>query len=183
MPGTDRLGVDRPRGDRLGGDRLGGLDGLRAVAVTAVVLFHLDPSLVPGGFLGVDVFFVISGFLITRLLLTELRRTGRLRLGEFYVRRARRLFPAVPCWPSSSSAASVFVWRDELATLRGNVLSSLGYVTNWWLILDHQSYFVSSGRPPMLQHLWSLAIEEQYYLVWPVVILGVSALDPRPSTA
>jgi peptidoglycan/LPS O-acetylase OafA/YrhL len=158
------------------GERLGGLDGLRAIAVAAVVLFHLDSSVVPGGFLGVDVFFVISGFLITRLLLTELHRTDTIALGAFYRRRARRLFPSVAVLAFVVSAASVFVWRDELDTLRGNVLSSLGYVTNWWLIFDHQSYFASSGRPPMLQHLWSLAIEEQYYLIWPILILGVAAL-------
>jgi peptidoglycan/LPS O-acetylase OafA/YrhL len=164
-------------------DRLGGLDGLRAVAVAAVVLFHVDSDLVPGGFLGVDVFFVISGFVITRLLLDELSRTGGLRLVQFYRNRARRLFPSVAALIVVVSLASVLVWRDELATLRASVLSSVGYATNWYLIFDHQSYFVSSGRPPMLQHLWSLAVEEQYYLLWPLgimVLTGAARKLPNP---
>ena len=169
--------VPKPTGGR--GDkakRLPGLDGLRALAVLAVMLFHLDPTLLPGGFLGVDLFFVISGYLITRLLLTEMNQLGRLRLARFYGRRVRRLFPAVAALLIAVSLASIFVWRDELATLRGSVLSSLTYVTNWWLIGAHQSYFVSTGRPPMLQHLWSLAIEEQYYLFWPGLIMLVTGL-------
>ena len=150
--------------------RLGGLDGLRGIAVLAVVGFHLDPGLLPGGFLGVDIFFVISGFLITRLLLVEFADTGRIRLGQFYRRRFRRLFPAVFVL-LVAVCLSALVWRDQLTALLASVGSSLGYVTNWWLILDRQSYFVASGRPPMLQHLWSLAIEEQYYLLWPVLIV------------
>jgi peptidoglycan/LPS O-acetylase OafA/YrhL len=159
--------------------RFPGLDGLRAVAVLAVVLFHLDPTLLPGGFLGVDLFFVISGFLITSLLTREILATERIRLGRFYWRRARRLLPAALLLIAVVSAACLLLWRDELATLRGSVLSSLGYVTNWWLISDHQSYFVASGRPPMLEHLWSLAIEEQYYIVWSLVLLGVARLLTR----
>jgi peptidoglycan/LPS O-acetylase OafA/YrhL len=159
--------------------RLPGLDGLRAIGVAAVVLFHLDPQLLPGGFLGVDLFFVVSGFLITRLLLTEIAQHGRLRVGRFYGRRVRRLFPAVAVLLVAVSLAGTLVWRDELATLRGSVGSSLSYVTNWWLIGAHQSYFVSTGRPPMLQHLWSLAIEEQYYLLWPAIILLVSGVARR----
>jgi peptidoglycan/LPS O-acetylase OafA/YrhL len=154
--------------------RLGGLDGLRALAVAAVVCFHLDATALPGGFLGVDLFFVISGFLITRILLTELTQTGSLDLGRFYRNRVRRLFPSVAVLIVVVAIASQWIWRDQLATLQASVLSSLGYVTNWWLIFDHQSYFVSTGRPPMLQHLWSLAIEEQYYLLWPLVILLVT---------
>ena len=156
---------------RLGvAERLGGLDGLRGIAVLAVVAFHLDPGLLPGGFLGVDIFFVLSGFLITRLLLVEFMDTGTLRLGRFYRRRSRRLLPAVLVLMVAVCLGAL-VWRDELTTLRASVGSSLGYVTNWWLILDRQSYFVASGRPPMLQHLWSLAIEEQYYLLWPVLLV------------
>jgi peptidoglycan/LPS O-acetylase OafA/YrhL len=153
---------------------LRGLDGLRAVAVSAVVVFHFAPTVLPGGFLGVDLFFVISGYLITRLLLTEIDATGWLALRDFYVRRVRRLVPAVVALLLVTATASALVWRDELPTTRGGVLASLGYVTNWWLIGAHESYFVTSGRPPMVQHLWSLAIEEQYYLVWPVVLAVVS---------
>ncbi len=157
--------------------RLAGLDGMRAIAVAAVVVFHLRFSALPGGFLGVDVFFVISGFLITRLLLTEVVHTGTLRLGRFYVRRARRLLPGLIALMLCVTVAGTEVWRDQLSTLRGSVLSSLGYVTNWWLISDHQSYFAVSGRPPMLQHLWSLAIEEQYYLIWSaVIVLSTAAI-------
>ena len=163
--------------------RLAGLDGLRAVAVLAVVAFHLDFSLAPGGFLGVDVFFVISGFLITNLIAREILDTGRLRLGRFYLRRVRRLLPAVVAMLAVVSIAGATIWRDQLTTLKGGVIASLGYVTNLWLIADNQSYFASTGRPPMVQHLWSLAIEEQFYLVWSVVIVvvvGVAAtrIDP-----
>lgn len=153
---------------------LAGLDGLRALAVAAVVVFHFAPTVLPGGFLGVDLFFVISGYLITRLLLTEIVTTGRLAIRDFYVRRARRLVPAVVVLLLVTATASALLWRDELPTTRGGVLASLCYVTNWWLIGSHQSYFVASGRPPMVQHLWSLAIEEQYYLVWPVLLTVVA---------
>jgi peptidoglycan/LPS O-acetylase OafA/YrhL len=154
--------------------RFRGLDGLRALAVSAVVVFHFAPTVLPGGFLGVDLFFVISGYLITRLLLAEIDSTGRLAIRDFYARRIRRLVPAVVALLLVTSTASVLLWRDELPTTRGGVLASLCYVTNWWLIDGHQSYFVASGRPPMVQHLWSLAIEEQYYLVWPVVLALVA---------
>jgi peptidoglycan/LPS O-acetylase OafA/YrhL len=162
------------RGDRA--KRLPGLDGLRALAVIAVLLFHLDATLIPGGFLGVDLFFVVSGYLITRLLLTEITQRGTLGVARFYGRRVRRLFPAVAALIVVVILACVLVWRDELATLPGSVISSLTYVTNWWLIGDHQSYFISTGRPPMLQHLWSLAIEEQYYLLWPGMILLITGI-------
>jgi peptidoglycan/LPS O-acetylase OafA/YrhL len=151
-----------------------GLDGLRAVAVTAVVVFHFAPTALPGGFLGVDLFFVISGYLITRMLLAEVDATRRIAVRDFYLRRIRRLLPAVIVLIVVTATASALVWRDELPTMRGSMLASLGYVTNWWLISDHQSYFVASGRPPMLQHLWSLAIEEQFYLVWPLALVLIT---------
>src|SRR5262249_20772646 len=154
-------------------DHMPGLDGMRAIAVAAVVVFHLDSNWLPGGFLGVDIFFVISGFLITQLLLRELRDTGRLSLGAFYIRRVRRLLPAVAFLIGAVIVAGTLVWTDQRPTLWPSVGASAAYGTNWWLILDHQSYFVASGRPPMLQHLWSLAIEEQYYLLWPVTVLAI----------
>ncbi|MCU1690123.1 MAG: acyltransferase, partial [Jatrophihabitantaceae bacterium] len=154
--------------------RLRGLDGLRALAVLGVVVFHLDSQLVPGGFLGVDVFFVISGVLITRLIALEVIDTGTLGLCGFFIRRARRLLPAVLVLLAAVSLGSWLVWPDQLPSLAGAVLSSLAYVTNWWLIADNQSYFVFSGRPSMLQHLWSLAIEEQFYLIWSAVLLGAA---------
>lgn len=151
------------------------MDGLRALAVIAVVLFHLNPDYLSGGFLGVDLFFVISGYLITRLLLAERGRTGRIALGRFYLRRARRLLPAVGALLAVVFAAAWLLWPDQRPTLPGSVLSSAGYVTNWWLIADSQSYFASMGRPPMLQHLWSLAIEEQYYLLWAPIVIVVTS--------
>jgi peptidoglycan/LPS O-acetylase OafA/YrhL len=159
--------------------RLTGLDGLRAIAVLAVLIFHADSTLLPGGFLGVDLFFVISGYLITRLLLRELGCTNRVAFIQFYLRRALRLLPALVIVLVAVTVASTLVWRDELPTLRGTVDSSLGYVLNWWLIGAHESYFVASGRPPMLQHLWSLAIEEQFYLVWPVALALMTARRRR----
>ena len=154
--------------------RLRGLDGLRALAVLGVVVFHLDSGLAPGGFLGVDVFFVISGFLITRLIALEIIDTGTLRLRGFYARRARRLLPAVLGLLAAVVLGGWLIWPDQRPTLAGAVLSSLGYVTNWWLVLDNQSYFVSSGRPSMLQHLWSLAIEEQFYIIWSAALLLIA---------
>ena len=174
---TSREGTSRPRG------WLAGLDGLRAVAVLAVMVFHFAPALLPGGFLGVDLFFAISGYLITRLLVLEIDRTGRLDLLGFYRRRWQRLVPAAVALLVAVMLAAPLVWRDELTTLRQGVLASAGFVTNWWLIFDHQSYFVSAGRPPMVEHLWSLAIEEQFYVVWPVLLallVGAGLLPGAP---
>jgi peptidoglycan/LPS O-acetylase OafA/YrhL len=172
---------------RRSGQWLAGLDGLRALAVAAVVVFHFAPTVLPGGFLGVDLFFVISGYLITRMLLAEIDATGRISARDFYLRRIRRLLPAVVTLLIVTATASALLWRDELPTMRGGVLSSLGYVTNWWLIGGHQSYFVASGRPSMVQHLWSLAIEEQFYLIWPVALVMIAGafltwrrVDARP---
>lgn len=148
---------------------LPGLDGVRAIAVVAVLLFHLPARVLPGGFLGVDVFFVLSGFLITSLLLGEMETTGRLRFGAFYARRARRLLPALLAVLVVSSVLVLTVARDAAAIFRQDALAALSYTTNWWYIFDERSYFEVLGRPPLLQHLWSLGIEEQFYLVWPAV--------------
>ena len=155
-----------------------GLDGLRALAVVAVLLYHAGVRWVPGGFLGVDLFFVISGFLITTLLIAEVERTGRICLASFFKRRARRLLPALGLVLVVTTAALVLFWPQEVAKVRGDIVASLGYVANWWFIVHHQSYFQATGRPSPLQHLWSLAVEEQFYLVWPAtvaLILGGSA--------
>jgi peptidoglycan/LPS O-acetylase OafA/YrhL len=150
-----------------------GLDGVRAVAVTAVLLFHANPDWLPGGFLGVDVFFALSGFLITSLLLAELGETGRLRFGRFYLRRARRLLPALFLVLVATSVLAATVAQDAAARVREDVVAAFFYVTNWWYVLHGQSYFEATGRPPMLQHLWSLAVEEQFYLVWPLLLFGL----------
>jgi peptidoglycan/LPS O-acetylase OafA/YrhL len=154
------------------------LDGLRAFAVLAVIAYHLGyPTTsrwAPGGYLGVDAFFVISGYLITSLLLGEHRKRGHIELSAFWGRRARRLLPAV--------LLLVFVvalyaraWADpsQLHSLRGDSLATLLYVANWHFIGTHQSYFDLFASPSPLRHMWSLAIEEQFYLVWPLVVFGV----------
>jgi peptidoglycan/LPS O-acetylase OafA/YrhL len=159
-----------------------GLDGLRAIAVMAVLLYHAGLSWMPGGFLGVEVFFVISGYLISALLLAEWRRVGRIDLKGFWLRRARRLLPALYMLLVVVLAYCVVFLPGEVAGLRGDVMAAVGYVTNWFLIFGRESYFESVGRPSLLQHLWSLAVEEQFYLIWPVVLavgLGVGATSLR----
>ncbi len=153
-----------------------GLDGLRALSVTAVLLYHADVSWMSGGFLGVDVFFVISGYLITSLLLAEQRGRGEVSLGQFYLRRARRLLPALFLLLATVSLFTVIFLPDEIRSLRADVVAAFGYATNWWQIFQHQSYVAAQGRPPLLRHLWSLAVEEQFYLVWPLLLVGMFKL-------
>ncbi len=155
------------------------LDGLRAVAVTAVLLYHLPVGWLPGGFLGVDVFFVISGFLITSLVSAELQRTGGVDLARFWLHRARRLLPALLFMLVIIVAVATIFARDALSLLASDLPSVLGYFTNWWLIFHHVSYFQSVGRPPLVLHLWSLAVEEQFYLVWPVILLVAAGRGGR----
>ena len=159
---------------------LPGLDGLRAFSVAAVLLYHAQASWLPGGFLGVEFFFVISGFLITAQLLIEYRQHGRIGLGHFWQRRARRLLPAVFVLLLVVIAGSLAFLPEEVTEVREAMLASLAYVTNWYLIFNHQSYFESLGRPPLLQHLWSLAVEEQFYVVWPI-LLSVALKWMRPA--
>jgi peptidoglycan/LPS O-acetylase OafA/YrhL len=156
-----------------------GLDGMRALAVAGVVLYHAGVSWMPGGFLGVDVFFVLSGYLITSLLLAERARAGRVGFKAFWMRRARRLLPAVLLVVFVCLLAASTIARDDLSRTRGDALSSVVYLTNWHLIIASHSYFNAFGRPSLLQHLWSLAVEEQFYLFWPLVLLGSLTLVGR----
>ncbi len=150
-----------------------GLDGLRALAVIAVIAFHEQLSAFPGGFLGVDVFFVLSGYLITDLLVAHWNRVGHLDLRAFWARRARRLLPALAVLLVAVTAATAVIEPGQLATLREALLAAVTYSSNWWQALAHHSYFTQFGPPPPLQHLWSLAIEEQFYLVWPVLLIVI----------
>ncbi|MFM8349790.1 MAG: acyltransferase family protein [Actinomycetales bacterium] len=148
---------------------LPGLDGIRALAVLGVLLYHADLVWMQGGFLGVDVFFVLSGFLITSLILEEFDRSGRIDFKRFYLGRARRLLPALVLMLAVVATAVAIWYPDAARQLIGDTLASALYVNNWWYILADQSYFEFTGRPPLLKHLWSLAVEEQFYLVWPLV--------------
>ena len=159
---------------------LPGLDGLRALAVLAVMFYHAGVGFMVGGFLGVDVFFVISGFLITSLLLSERSQADHTNLKAFWWRRARRLLPALFLLLLVTVIFSVLFLPDELTGLRGDVVSAITYVTNWEAIFNQRSYFEAIGRPPLLRHLWSLAVEEQFYIIWPVVfVLGMRLKNRR----
>jgi peptidoglycan/LPS O-acetylase OafA/YrhL len=160
-----------------------GLDGLRAIAVLAVIAYHLGAPWAQGGLLGVGVFFTLSGYLITDLLLGRWR-AGSLRLGNFWIRRARRLLPALFLMLIVVTAWVTLAQPSQLASLRGAVASAATYWNNWWLISQHISYFARFGPPSPLGHLWSLAIEEQFYLLWPfVLILGLRFVRERPGPA
>jgi peptidoglycan/LPS O-acetylase OafA/YrhL len=148
---------------------LPGLDGLRALAVIGVLLYHADLTWISGGYLGVDVFFVLSGFLITSLILEEFDRTGRIDFGRFYLGRARRLLPPLLLMLAVVAVAAAFFYRDIASQVRADTIASLFYVNNWWYVFNDSSYFEFIGRPPLLKHLWSLAVEEQFYLAWPAI--------------
>ncbi len=144
------------------------IDGLRAVAVLAVFFYHVNVSWMPGGFLGVDVFFVISGYLITALLISEYRSKGYIDVIAFWWRRARRLLPAVAVMIAATMLIALIFVPGEVHGLRDDALASLFYVNNWHLVISDQSYFETFARPSLLRHLWSLSVEEQFYLLWPI---------------
>ena len=147
------------------------IDGLRAIAVTAVIFYHLGFQWIPGGFLGVDLFFVISGYVITRLLLDSIARSGGLDLRGFYKARARRLLPPL-VFMIVVTAFYISIWaQDSVKRFLTDTPFSLTGVMNWWLVFKQQDYFEAIGRPPLLQHTWSLAVETQFYLIWPVLLL------------
>ena len=159
------------------------LDGLRTLAVVAVVLYHLNLTWAQGGLLGVTVFFVLSGYLITRLLINEVSKTGRIDLKSFWIRRIRRLFPAVVTVVVVTCALCTIFNHVMLTKMRPDILPSLLFFNNWWQIAQDVSYFNALGDPSPLTHFWSLAIEEQFYLVWPPLLLAMVSMHmSKPNT-
>ncbi|RZT85857.1 peptidoglycan-N-acetylmuramate O-acetyltransferase [Pseudonocardia sediminis] len=167
------------RTDGVGVPNIPGLDGLRAVAVLAVLAYHADLGWAGGGFLGVEIFFTLSGFLITHLLVAELRRYGRVDGGAFVRARARRLLPALVACVIATVAVQRIVDPESVADLRGDALASLSYLQNWHLVLAGIPYSESFSAPSPFLHLWSLSIEGQLYLVWPLLYVGVIAFCHR----
>ena len=156
------------------------VEGLRAVAIAAVLLCHAGLPFFAGGYVGVDVFFVISGFLITRLLLGELESTGHLSLRRFYARRARRLLPLSAVLLASVGILSVLLLSPVRAVeVSGDIVSSALYTANWHFAAQSVDYFAQDIEPSPVLHLWSLAIEEQFYVVWPSLLLAVTWLWRR----
>jgi peptidoglycan/LPS O-acetylase OafA/YrhL len=152
------------------------LDGIRAVAVALVLADHGGVPGVSGGFLGVDVFFVLSGFLITSLLLEEHRNTGRIKLSDFWIRRARRLLPALLVMALAVVAAREWFSPEATASLRDDAVASFFWMSNWLFVAQHTDYFSQGAPPSPLQHTWSLGVEEQYYILWPLLLIAVAAL-------
>jgi peptidoglycan/LPS O-acetylase OafA/YrhL len=149
------------------------IDGLRALAVIAVVLYHLGIDWIPGGFLGVDLFFVISGYVITRLILDSIESANGLDLKEFYLARIRRLLPGLLVLLVVTSVAMALFAPDSVRRFVTDVPFVLSGTNNWHLVALHQDYFQAIGRPPLLQHTWSLAVEFQFYLIWPIILLFI----------
>lgn len=168
FPARDASGRPRPA-------HYAGLDGLRAIAVAAVLVYHLFPGALPGGFLGVDIFFVISGFLITTLLLAEKSAKGRISLGGFWKRRVRRLVPALVALVLVCSSAAWLIGGDILVGLGRQVLGAMTFSNNWLDIVAGSNYF-DQDVPELFRNLWSLAVEEQFYLLWPIATLGLLLL-------
>jgi peptidoglycan/LPS O-acetylase OafA/YrhL/lysophospholipase L1-like esterase len=169
-----------PEPVRRGQRYLPGLDGLRALAVLAVVAYHLGLTWAPGGLLGVGIFFTLSGYLITDLLLGQREETGTLQLLDFWLRRGRRLLPALFVMLIVVVGWVALLDQAQLPALRGAVAAAVGYVSNWWLIAQNMSYFARFGPASPLGHLWSLAVEEQFYLIWPwLLYLGLRCTRAR----
>jgi len=151
------------------------LDGLRALSIIAVILYHADIQWIPGGFLGVEVFFVVSGYLITALLIEERESFGRISLKMFWVRRARRLLPALFAMLAVTAFVVAFYSKDSAPDFRRDVFPAVGYVSNWWQIYFVDAPYFAASALPVLRHLWSLAVEEQWYLLWPLLFAWVIA--------
>ncbi len=168
------------------GRGIAALDGVRAIAVALVLADHGGIPGMSGGFLGVDVFFVLSGFLITSLLLDEVGRTGRIGLKSFWIRRARRLLPALIVMVLAVVTARELFAAEATANLRDEAVAALFWMSNWLFVAQHTDYFSQGAPPSPLQHTWSLAVEEQYYLLWPLmvtaVVAGLAALAYRRGT-
>lgn len=166
------------------GRYIAGLDGLRALAVLAVIAYHLNVGGAKGGLLGVGVFFVLSGYLITDLLLAEWSRNGKINLKDFWLRRARRLLPSMFLMLAAVVAWLLIVDRARLVAIQGDITAALLYFSNWRFIFHQVSYFESFGPPSPLGHLWSLAVEEQFYLLWPLLLaLGLRLVPQRGKLA
>jgi len=163
--------VDQSNGNRSRLTYVPALDGLRALAIIAVLLYHADLPWCTGGFLGVETFFVLSGYLITSVLLLEWVSENHINLRAFWLRRAFRLFPALLVAIAVTLAYSVLLLPEEVASLRAEALAAVSCATNWHLILAQRSYFEAMGRPSLLRHLWTLAVEGQFYLVWPLLLI------------
>ena len=176
-PWVDPVSQPSPRrGPKPRGSGVPALNGIRGVAVALVLVGHSGIPGVTGGFIGVDVFFVLSGFLITSLLLDEIGRTGQLDLGSFWVRRARRLLPALLIMVLAVIAARLLFPPDAVSDLRNDATAAFLWVANWAFVSHETDYFSQGAPPSPLQHTWSLGVEEQYYLIWPVLIAAVAVL-------
>ena len=158
------------------------LDGLRALAVLAVIAYHMNMSWAPGGLLGVTMFFVLSGYLITGLLVSEFDYSGTISLKDFWLRRVRRIIPAVLTCVIVTAALCVIFNHALLTKMRPDMVPTILFVNNWWQIFHNVSYFANLGAPSPLTHCWSLSIEEQFYVVWPILLLFVMRAGVKKGT-